>query len=657
MFNFNDSMQMNFVRFTPRVIATMLCCFILHSQSMLSQSTLPTSPRPLSIRIGESFLSQHPDSIVYPAEQKSRKWNYEQGLMLQALHQIYKNYGDQRFYDYIKKNLDHYVLADGSIKTYDVAEYNLDNLPPGRMLLVLHKDTKDDRYLKAATLLREQLKGQPRNAAGGFWHKKIYPEQMWLDGIFMAEPFYAKYSGYVHDTLAFQDIYNQLQLVYSHCKDSTTGLLYHAWDAARVQRWADKQKGTSPNFWGRAMGWYVMALVDVLDYFPRNNPKRAQIIAMLNECCTAILHYRDNESKVWYQILDQAGRAGNYREASASMMFIYAFAKGYNKGYLPKSFGDAASESFVGALKEFVTFGNDSSITLHNVCQVAGLGGNPYRDGSYGYYISEPKRDNDFKGYGAFLLAAGEVEKINAHKQEQVQAAKVVGLDYYFNNEWKDGKRYHYVWEDTANSGYSELGKIFTQKGAKITSIEKAPTKDILKKIGLYIIVDPDTPAETNDLHYIDDASIETITSWVKEGGVLALFANDSGNCEFAHLNRLSERFGIHFNEDCVNKVTGKNFDMGKFDNLPEHPIFQGVKKIYLKEISTLKLFDYAEGILRRGNETIIAYSAYGKGFVFAVGDPWLYNEYIDNRKLPVSFENYKAALNLADWLLSLVKP
>lgn len=238
---------------------------------------------------------------------------------------------------------------------------------------------------------------------------------------------------------------------------------------------------------------------------------------------------------------------------------------------------------------------------------------------------------------------------------------KIVGLDYYFNHEIRKGKngkeeRYHYIWEDTTNSGYSELGKVIKGLGAEITSINEKPTSEILNKLSIYFIVDPDIPAENPHPNYIESDDIENIVNWVKKGGVLLLFANDKGNCEFKHLNQLSEKFGIHFNEDSRNRVTGKNFDIGKFDKFPDQPIFKNVKQIYLKEISTLKLSGNAKPILEDKSDIIMASSVYGKGFVFAVGDPWFYNEYIDNRKLPAGFENFKAAGNLFKWLLTKSK-
>ena len=235
---------------------------------------------------------------------------------------------------------------------------------------------------------------------------------------------------------------------------------------------------------------------------------------------------------------------------------------------------------------------------------------------------------------------------------------KVVCLDCYHNNEWKKTKggkeiRFHYIWEDTANNGYSKLGGIIKRLGAKITESRVTPSRNVLDSASIYIIVDPDTPEETNHPHYITDPEISSIVSWVKRGGVLALFANDSGNCEFKHLNRLASNFGLHFNEDSRNDVIGMDFQVGAFSNLPKIQMFEGVHKIYLKEISTLAITKPAKADLINRGDIIMASAHVGKGFVFAVGDPWFYNEYIDDHKLPRSFDNYDAARSLFMWLLS----
>jgi lysophospholipase L1-like esterase len=245
---------------------------------------------------------------------------------------------------------------------------------------------------------------------------------------------------------------------------------------------------------------------------------------------------------------------------------------------------------------------------------------------------------------------------IKTDAKKLVGTNKIVGLDYYFNNEWRAKKdtveRYHYIWEDTTNSGFSLLGSDIDRLGANLDTLQSAPTDSSLSRLSVYVIVDPDTPTETKDPHYISDGDAVVIERWVKNGGVLLLMANDKGNCEFEHLNKLSERFGIHFNEDCYHRVTGKEFDMGKCDKLPNHPIFKGIKKIYLKEICSLKLQKPAKIVLKEGKLVWMAEAHVGKGLVFAVDDPWLYNEYYDVRKLPSSFENGKAGRNLFQWLL-----
>ncbi len=238
----------------------------------------------------------------------------------------------------------------------------------------------------------------------------------------------------------------------------------------------------------------------------------------------------------------------------------------------------------------------------------------------------------------------------------------VVCLDCYHNNEWKklkDGSevRYHYIWGDTADSGYSGLDSIITKLGAVPVESRVAPTKAVLDSASIYIIVDPDTPSETKNPHYITPPEIEALVSWVRNGGVLAIFANDSGNCEFTHLNRLAEHFGIRFKEDSRNDVVGTDFEAGAFSDLPDIPMFKEVKKIYLKEISTLTIESPAEPLLKNRGDIIMAAAKFGKGFVFAVGDPWFYNEYIDNRKLPVGFDNFGAAKSLFLWLLSKATP
>jgi len=372
-------------------------------------------PKPWSVRIGDSFMSLHPDTVKYYNEEKSKKWNYEQGLMLEALYQLWTVTKDDRYLQYIKKNLDYYIQPNGSIATYTLKDFNIDNVSPGKITLRAFELFKDTKYKRGADTLRKQLSLQPRTSEGGFWHKKIYPNQMWLDGLYMGEPFYALYSKTTNDTAAFDDIARQFLLIASHSYDPKTGLYYHGWDESKKQQWADPKTGCSPNFWGRSIGWYAMALVDVLDDFPKQHPQRTKLESIFATLMESILKQRDEKSKVWYQVVDKQREKGNYLEASASSMFTYAMAKGVNKGLLKNSFATAAKESFEGIIKTFVTTDAGHYIYLNNVCSVAGLGGKPYRDGSFDYYVGEPQRTNDFKGYGPFLLAAIEVEKLQHH--------------------------------------------------------------------------------------------------------------------------------------------------------------------------------------------------------------------------------------------------
>jgi unsaturated rhamnogalacturonyl hydrolase len=253
-----------------------------------------------------------------------------------------------------------------------------------------------------------------------------------------------------------------------------------------------------------------------------------------------------------------------------------------------------------------------------------------------------------------FLLAA---LIVSAFISSNTIAQPVVGLDNWFNNETnaKTNKPFHYLWSDTEWSGYSRWGEIFTSKGAQVITIGK-PTPAVLSKINVYIIVDPDTTTETPYPNYLSAADIKVIKSWVKKGGVLAVLANDAPNCEFTNLNKLMKEFGMTFNHVTLHPVTGTNFEMGACINLPEHALFKGVSKIYIKEVADINLSGTAKSILTENGKVLMAENKYGKGYVFAIGDPWIYNEYIDHDRLPESFENRKAAENLTDLLLGNVR-
>ncbi|HEX5553053.1 MAG TPA: glycoside hydrolase family 88 protein, partial [Chitinophagaceae bacterium] len=493
------------------------------------------------------------------------KWSYDEGVVLKGIQGVWQLTGNGDYFRYIQHSMDAFVGKDGSIATYRPKSYKLDDINTGKMFLMLYRVTGQQKYWKAASLLRDQLRTQPRTEGGGFWHKKIYAHQMWLDGLYMAEPFYAEYAMVAREDSDYADIARQFILMESHSRDPKTGLLYHGWDASRQQKWANKVTGDSPNFWDRAIGWYAMALVDALDYFPAGNSYRDSLTGILNRLAAAITQYQDPASGCWYQVMDKKGSPGNYLEASGSCMFVYALAKGVRKGYLPSRYLQVAEKGFKGILTKFIDRDANGQLNLKGTCAVAGLGGSPYRDGSYAYYVRQRPVTNDPKGIGAFILAADEMQIVGL---QAGGSRKTVTLDNYFNHELKKGitgqeVSFHYVWDDMANSGFSLWGDIFRFRGAKTNLLEKAPTRKDLRGSDVYIIVDPDTKAESPDPHYIGPKDIKAIYRWVKKGGTLVLMANDSDNCEFTHFNKLAGKFGIHFNGDSRNRVQGHAFEQG----------------------------------------------------------------------------------------------
>jgi unsaturated rhamnogalacturonyl hydrolase len=362
-----------------------------------------------SVKMAESVIKRCPEPWnLEPGKQP--RWEYTYGLVLKAILEVWRLTGDDRYFQYVKAYYDHFIDQNGIISQYQLDEYNIDWINPGKSLFLLFHVTQDERYAKAIQLLRSQMQTHPRTSEGGFWHKLQYPHQMWLDGIYMAAPFLAQYARTYHEPELLNDVARQIILMEKHARDEKTGLLYHGWDESRQQRWADPTTGTSPNFWGRALGWYAMALVDVLDFFPSDHPQRSEIIAILSRLAEAVVHYQDQETGLWYQIVDQGGKEGNYRESSASCMLVYALAKGTRLGYLNDKYAAAARHGYNGILKYFITVDATGLVTIHQGCAVAGLGGDPYRDGSYEYYIAEKVVDNDPKAVGPFILASIEFE-------------------------------------------------------------------------------------------------------------------------------------------------------------------------------------------------------------------------------------------------------
>ncbi len=615
------------------------------------------NPGDMAARAARTVMSNWKDS--FSLDGKPAKWTYDMAVLLKGFDGLWQNTGDAQYYNYIQKQVDFFVTEKGDIKTYRQDEFNLDNCNNGKMLLLLYRVTLKDKYLKAAKILRDQLRNEPRNSEGGFWHKKIYPNQMWLDGLYMAEPFYAEYAWLSHDDTAFNDIARQFILMEKNARDPKTGLLYHGYDESKQMKWADLKAGHSQNFWARAMGWYVAALVDVLDYFPDNHPQRKELVAILNRLTDALEKQQDKTTCLWKDVLNYngPGKEKNYFEASASSLFVYAIAKAVRKGYLPAGKISVAQKGYAGILKKFIKINGDKA-DLEGTVKVSGLGGNPYRDGSFDYYMSEPVITNDPKGVGAFLMASNEMD-LQA-TQSKGRGINVV-MDNYFNREIKedafgDTVVFHYKWWERDNGGFSFMKGIWNKYGIEPTSLDNGPDDKNMKNVSVYFLIDPDWPKENKHPNYIEKKHIEALVNFVKQGGVMVMMANDTNNVEFEHYNELAERFGIHWDGNERHDVINDNFVQGAVNFSPGNQVFKTSKKAYIKQMCSQTIKKPAESIYSENGEALITISKLGNGIVFAVGDPWFYNEYLDGRKLPAEYENYKAADDLIKWLIEQSK-
>ena len=619
----------------------------------------PIERRSASNAVLERVLREWPDGRITTAKHPG-EWDYQEGVLLDGIVAEWRVTGDGRLFEYLKAAVDRSVDKNGVIHMDDGAPFpadghSLDDIEMGRSLMVMYRVLQQPKYYIAAKFLYDQMQQQPKNVSGGYWHKQIYPDQMWLDGAYMAEPFLASYARTFNVPQEMDTVATQLLLMDTRMRDRPTSLLRHGWDESKKMDWADKKTGLSPEVWSRGMGWYAMALVDVLERMPATDPQRAALEEVAQRTLTAIVHYQDPASGLWWQVMDKGGIKGNYLEASASCMFVYSLAKAMRMGLLPLTFEPNVTHGWNAIQTRFVR----PDGTLVGTVKAVGLGGTPYRNGTFEYYTSEAVDDNDPKGIGAYLLALSEMtQRARAGDLLRKARGKTVLVDGWFNSQQRksaDGhmELFHYKWNDDANSGYSIFGRMFQQYGMRTETLDRPPHSDDLKGVDIFVIVSPDIPSLNPQLHPMDNEAAEVIEAWVKAGGVLVEMENDSEHADQTHLDLLSDRFGIHFNPVDRNREIGDDYST-TIVQIPAGTggIFHEAHKAVEKEVCTITISGPAKAILTDKGDVLMAVSHVGKGLVFANVDPWVYNEYTDGRHLPLGEDNFAGGQELVHWLV-----
>ena len=340
-------------------------------------------------------------------------WNYEDGCILKGCADLYKTDGGAALRDYVVSYLEKVIAPDGRITNFQTDKYNIEAINCGKVLFFALDQTGDVRYRKAAEFLNERLKTHPRCACGNFWHKEIYPDQIWLDGLYMAQPFRVEYDMRFGGKKDAGDVARQFMNVRRYLYDDRKQLYYHACDLAKVQPWADKATGKSPNFWLRSMGWYLMALIDCIELLDMQLYEHWRALAdLFTEATEGILRWQDPESLLFYQVIDRADVDGNYLETSGSSMVIYSLLKGVRLRVLDEEkYLAAAKSAFENLTETKLRVDPEGRWHLHDICEVAGLGPGNKRDGSVAYYLSEPVVADDAKGVGPYWMALSEYRR------------------------------------------------------------------------------------------------------------------------------------------------------------------------------------------------------------------------------------------------------
>lgn len=366
----------------------------------------------------EKLMTSNPNMPLWNIESilngKKPAWNYIDGCMITSLLELYKTTKEEKYLNFVVNFVDYYVFDDGSIRGYDPLKYSTDDVCESRILFDLYKITNNEKYNKAIELTYTQVQNHPRTKEGNFWHKAIYPNQVWLDGLYMMQPFYIRYQT-ERGIKDYSDTINQFENVYRIMFDKEKKLYYHGYDSSKQMFWCNKETGLSKNFWLRSIGWYTVGLIDCIDYIAEDHTKeKERLIKIFKETIAGILLYQDEESKMFYQLPNLKDVKGNYLETSGSSMIAYAILKAVRLGVLDKTYQAIGKGIFDGICKKYLSVNKDGDLNLGGICLVAGLGPNDKlrRDGSVEYYLSEPIVENDAKGTGPLIMAYTEILKI-----------------------------------------------------------------------------------------------------------------------------------------------------------------------------------------------------------------------------------------------------
>lgn len=596
--------------------------------------------QPLSVRVSNAMIDLCPREFLDSANRPV--WTGEQAEYLDGIQAVWRNSVDRRYYLCIEQSVDPLIGPDGSLPSSKDGGGQLVSYQIGRQVMLLYGVTLKKRYFNAVTALYDTIQHQPRNRVGGLSWSLDQPNVMTLYDL-QVEPFYAEYARRFHHPEAFADIAKQFVLMEDHARDPKTGLLSYRWDESKKAMWADKVTGRERGGGSAyAIGSYMAALVDTIPWFPENETGRKQLIARLNEDAAAMAQYQNAKTGLWDQAMDGTGIAAVKQQIDApgSCLLVYALAKGVRRGYLPERYDVVAERAYNALVQRFVTTNSNGSVIFT---------GTNARDQIQGG--EEPS------AAGAFLLASTEIENV---KNAKIGRGDNVMVDGWFNSQkMKDvtGQEiyFHYKWEEESNPGYSLWGHAFRNFGARTTTLYAEPTFANLQPAQVYIIASPDNLDKNPQAHFANETDAKEIAKWVKAGGVLAIMENDTSFADLDHFNVVAEKFGMHFNSTLRMHVVGTDWAMGRFLIDGKGPIFHHPHTAYVKDVCTISVKPPAVPIYKHDNDIFMAEAKYGKGTVFAVVDPWFYNEYTNGLKLPAEYDNYAAGVELAKWLLEQV--